>query len=55
MEEPIRELAEEYSITIFTHNMQQAVRLSNCTAFLMADDARIGHLVEYGESNPGPT
>ena len=51
----MRELSEEYSIIIVTHNMQQAARLSNCTAFLMADDARIGHLLGYGESNSGPT
>ena len=46
----MRELSEEYSIIIVTHNMQQAARVSSFTAFLMADDTRIGHLVEYGES-----
>ena len=46
----MRELSEEYSIIIVTHNMQQAARVSDYTAFLMADDTRIGHLVEYGES-----
>ena len=50
IEELMRELSEEYSIIIVTHNMQQAARVSNFTAFLMADDTRIGHLVEYGES-----
>ena len=46
----MRELSEEYSIVIVTHNMQQAARVSHFTAFLMADDTRIGHVVEYGES-----
>ena len=50
IEELMRELSEEYSIIIVTHNMQQAARVSNFTAFLMADDTRIGHVVEYGES-----
>ena len=50
IEELMRELSEQYSIVIVTHNMQQAARVSNFTAFLMADDTRIGHLVEYGES-----
>ena len=50
IEELMRELSEEYSIIIVTHNMQQAARVSNFTAFLMADDERTGHVVEYGES-----
>lgn len=50
IEELMRELSVEYSIIIVTHNMQQAARVSNFTAFLMTDDARTGHVVEYGES-----
>ncbi len=50
IEEVMRELAEEYSIVIVTHNMQQAARVSHYTAFLMVEDQRIGILVEYGES-----
>ena len=46
----MRELSQEYSIVIVTHNMQQAARVSNYTAFLMADHERIGELIEYGES-----
>ena len=46
----MRELSEDYSIIIVTHNMQQAARVSNFTAFLMAEEGRIGQLVEYGES-----
>ena len=49
IEELMRELSEEYSIVIVTQNMQQAARVSHFTAFLMADDTRIGHVVEYGE------
>ena len=50
IEELMRELSEEYSIVIVTHNMQQAARVSHFTAFLMAEAGRIGQLVEYGES-----
>ncbi len=50
IEELMRELSEEYSIIIVTHNMQQAARVSNYTAFLMAEQGRMGELIEYGES-----
>ena len=50
IEELMRELSEDYSIIIVTHNMQQAARVSNFTAFLMAEENRIGELIEYGES-----
>lgn len=50
IEELMRELSEDYSIIIVTHNMQQAARVSNFTAFLMAEEGRIGELIEYGES-----
>ena len=50
IEEVMRELAEEYSIVIVTHNMQQAARVSHYTAFLMTEEENIGLLVEYGES-----
>ncbi len=48
IEELIRELSEEVSIVIVTHNMQQAARVSDETAFLMTDEDRAGYLVEYG-------
>ncbi len=51
IEELIRELSEEVSIIIVTHNMQQAARVSDQTAFLMMDEDRAGYLVEYGETN----
>jgi phosphate transport system ATP-binding protein len=45
IEDLIDDLAGEYSILIVTHNMQQASRISDYTAFLY-----LGHLVEYGET-----
>lgn len=46
VEELIEELAEQYSIAIVTHNMQQAVRVSDYTAFMY-----LGELVEFGETD----
>ncbi len=43
IEELIHELKEEYTIIIVTHNMQQAARVSDYTAFMY-----MGELVEYG-------
>jgi len=48
IEELMRELAREYTIVIVTHNMQQAARVSDYTAFLMIGEDRVGELVEYG-------
>jgi len=47
IEELIRELKQQYTIVIVTHNMQQAARVADKTAFLMVDEARGGYLVEY--------
>jgi phosphate transport system ATP-binding protein len=52
IEDLMHELKERYSIVIVTHNMQQAARVSEMTAFLTADvseknDRRTGVLVEY--------
>ena len=46
IEDLIRELKEHYSIVIVTHNMQQAARVSDETAFLMLGEDRSGYLVE---------
>ncbi len=46
IEELIRELVTNYTIIIVTHNMQQAARVSDETAFLMMDEDRAGYLVE---------
>jgi phosphate transport system ATP-binding protein len=35
---------------IVTHNMQQASRVSDYTAFMLAGDERVGELVEVGET-----
>ena len=45
IEELAMQLKEQYTIVIVTHNMQQAVRISDHTAFFL-----LGELVEYGET-----
>jgi len=47
IEDLMRELVEDYTIIIVTHNMQQAARVSDYTAFFNMDEDRAGHLVEY--------
>ena len=47
----IEELSERYTIVIVTHNMQQAARVSDETAFLMVDENRAGYLVEHGDTD----
>ncbi len=46
IEELMRELSHAYTIVIVTHNMQQAARASDVTAFLNMGADRAGHLVE---------
>jgi len=48
IEELIGTLKQEYAIVIVTHNMQQAARVSDYTAFLTMGADRAGYLVEYG-------
>jgi phosphate transport system ATP-binding protein len=48
IEELIAELRGSYTIVIVTHNMQQAARISDRTAFFTMGEHRAGHLVEYG-------
>jgi phosphate transport system ATP-binding protein len=50
IEDLMRELIAHYTIVIVTHNMQQAARVSDWTAFFLTDDGRTGKLVEYGET-----
>ena len=45
IEELAMQLKEKYTIVIVTHNMQQAVRISDCTAFFL-----LGELVEFGST-----
>jgi len=56
IEDLMLELKERYSIVIVTHNMQQAARVSDMTAFLMveltADEkSRWGELIEYDDTS----
>jgi phosphate transport system ATP-binding protein len=51
IEDLIRELVKDYTIIIVTHNMQQAARVSDYTAFMLSDAQGVGHLVEYGPAN----
>jgi phosphate transport system ATP-binding protein len=51
IEELIRELQTEYTILIVTHNMQQAARVSDRTAFFTLGTDRAGYLVEEGETS----
>ncbi len=51
IEELIDSLRQELTIAIVTHNMQQASRISNFTAFFSTDESRIGQLVEFGETS----
>lgn len=50
IEELIHDLAANYTIVIVTHNMQQAGRVSDYTAFFYTDDTRTGRLVEFDET-----
>jgi phosphate transport system ATP-binding protein len=51
IEDLMTDLKAQYSIVIVTHNMQQAARVADMTAFLTValdpDGHRVGHLVEY--------
>jgi phosphate transport system ATP-binding protein len=52
IEELMLELRREYTIVIVTHNMQQAARASDETAFmLMNPETRAGQLIEFGPTN----
>jgi phosphate transport system ATP-binding protein len=46
VEELIDELKDQYTIAIVTHNMQQAARVSDSTAFMY-----LGEMVEFGPTN----
>jgi phosphate transport system ATP-binding protein len=55
IEDLMRELSESYSVVIVTHNMQQAARVSDVTAFITAEvdgeGRRTGVLVEYDRTD----
>ncbi|MDP1896454.1 MAG: phosphate ABC transporter ATP-binding protein, partial [Sulfurimicrobium sp.] len=46
IEELIFELKEDYTIAIVTHNMQQAARVSDYTAYMY-----LGELIEFGDTD----
>ena len=51
IEELMQKLGREYTILVVTHNMQQAARVSEMTAFMHMGDDRAGMLVEYGPTS----
>ena len=51
IEDLMKTLAEDYTIVIVTHNMQQAARVSDMSAFFMMESDRAGMLVEYGPTS----
>jgi phosphate transport system ATP-binding protein len=51
IEETIIELKENMSIVIVTHNMQQAQRVADKTAFFLSEDGNPGHVVEFGDTD----
>jgi phosphate transport system ATP-binding protein len=55
IEDLMEELKRDYTIVIVTHNMQQAARASDMTAFITTDvhddGTRVGRLVEFDETN----
>ena len=53
IEELMHELKQKYTIAVVTHNLQQAMRIADKTAFMYVDTSRggrTGYLVEYGET-----
>ncbi len=50
IEDLMREIVKDYTIIIVTHNMQQAARVSDYTAFMLTDETTPGQLIEYGRT-----
>jgi len=48
IEELMRDLAPNYTIIVVTHNMQQAARVSDTTAFFTVTPDRTGYLEKFG-------
>lgn len=51
IEDLLQELKRDFTIIIVTHNMQQAARASDYTAFFNMDAERAGYLVEFGKTS----
>lgn len=47
IEDLMRELKQNYTIVIVTHNMQQAARVSDYTAFMLMNGSRSGEMIEF--------
>jgi phosphate transport system ATP-binding protein len=50
IEELMASLAEQFTIVAVTHNMQQAARVSDVTAFMLADETGVGRLIEVDDT-----
>jgi phosphate transport system ATP-binding protein len=50
IEDLMRELVQDYTIIIVTHNMQQAARVSDYTGFFTLNESRAGYLMEFGST-----
>jgi phosphate transport system ATP-binding protein len=48
IEELMLDLKQRYTIVLVTHNMQQAARVADFTAFMLADNDRAGTVIEFG-------
>jgi phosphate transport system ATP-binding protein len=51
IEDLMRELARDYTVVIVTHNMHQAARVSDYTAFMLAEGEPGGRLIEYADTD----
>ena len=51
IEETVREIAQQVTVVIVTHNMQQAARVSDRCAFFLATEQDPGHIVEQGATD----
>ena len=51
IEELMQDLKQRYTIVIVTHNMQQAARVSDFTAFMLMNEKRAGEVIEYGPTD----
>jgi phosphate transport system ATP-binding protein len=51
IEDLMRDLANDYTIVIVTHNMQQAARVSDTTVFMTMGSDRAGELIEVGPAS----
>ena len=51
VEETIKEIAGDVTVVIVTHNMQQAQRVSDYTAFFLAEQGAPGYIIEHGPTD----